>query len=310
MLEVRDIHRAFPGTPPVEALRGVGFTVRRGEIVGLLGGNGAGKTTLLRILSTLLLPSAGQATICGDDVAEDPHRARRHISVVFGGERGLYPRLSALDNAMFFGGLSGVRHRLRSRALGALEEVGLAQRAGSRVETFSKGMRQRLHLAVGLLNRPRLLMLDEPTVGLDLMEAQRIRQTVTRLADEGTAILLTSHNPADIDRLAGRVILLDSGRVSHDLPIAEFRKQAGFTAEVRLCGPGTAPRGPGPLLGDPSVRIRQGEEDWTLTFHVDAWDASVLDQLADLVRRHPVTDVDVASPGVEAVMRKLVQSHE
>ncbi|WP_331772907.1 ABC transporter ATP-binding protein (plasmid) [Embleya sp. NBC_00888] len=310
MLEVRDLSRTFPGTPPVEALRGVGFTIGEGEVVGLLGGNGAGKTTLLKILSTLLLPSAGHAAICGDDVATHSRRARRHLSVVFGGERGLYPRLSALDNVMFFGGLSGVRRRLRPRALSALEGVGLAERADSRVETFSKGMRQRLHLAIGLLNQPRLLMLDEPTVGLDLMEAQRIRDTVTRLATAGTAILLTSHYPADIDQLAGRVVLLDSGRVSHDLPIVEFRKQAGFTAEVRLSGPGAAPRGADPLLSDPSVRIQQNRDDWTLTFQVDTWSPVMFIQLADVVRRHPVTDINVASPGIEAVMRRLVPSHE
>ncbi|GAA3398024.1 ABC transporter ATP-binding protein [Streptomyces roseoviridis] len=303
------LHRTFPGTPPVEALRGVGFTVRAGEAVGLLGGNGAGKTTLLKILSTLLLPSAGTAHVCGIDLAGDGRRARRHLGVVFGGDRGLYPRLSALDNIMFFGGLSGRHRHLRAHALAALEEVGLADRAKSRVETFSKGMRQRLHLAVGLLDRPCLLMLDEPTIGLDLMEAERVRETIARLARDGTAVVLTSHYPTDIDRLAGRVVLLDSGTVSHDLPIAEFRRQAGFTAEVRLSGPGVAPRDAAVLLSDASPRIHQDEKGWRITFQVAAWDAAVLDRLTEVVRRHPVTDIDVDSPGVEAVLRRLALNH-
>ncbi|ROQ78312.1 Doxorubicin resistance ATP-binding protein DrrA [Streptomyces sp. ADI92-24] len=309
VLQVENLRRTFQGTPPVEALRGVGLTVRTGEIVGLLGDNGAGKTTLLKILSTLLLPSAGGASVCGIDLARDGRLARRHLSVVFGGDRGLYPRLSALDNIMFFGGLSGSHRHLRTRSLAALEEVGLAERAGSRVETFSKGMRQRLHLAVGLLNWPCLLMLDEPTIGLDLAEAERVRDTIARLARAGTAVILTSHYPTDIDRLAGRVVLLDSGTVSHDLPIAEFRQQAGFTAEVRLSGPGVAPRDAAALLTDASVRIHQDEEGWRLTFQVGAWDAAVLDRLAEVVRRHPVADIDVASPGVEAVLRRLALNH-
>ncbi|MFI0829555.1 ABC transporter ATP-binding protein [Streptomyces roseolus] len=306
---MENLRRTFPGTPPVEVLRGVGFTVRAGEIVGLLGVNGAGKTTLLKILSTLLLPSAGKAGVCGIDLAGHGHEARRHFSVVFGGDRGLYPRLSALDNIMFFGGLSGPRRNLRTRALAALAEVGLAERARSRVETFSKGMRQRLHLAVGLLNQPCLLMLDEPTIGLDLMEAERVRDTVARLARAGTAVVLTSHYPTDIDRLAGRVVLLDSGTVTHDLPIAEFRRQAGFTAEVRLSGPGVAPQDAAALLTDASVRIDQHEEGWKITFQVGAWDATVLSRLTEVVRRHPVADFDVASPGVEAVLRRLALNH-
>ncbi len=309
VLRAEDLRRTFPGPAPVEALRGVGFTVRAGEIVGLLGDNGAGKTTLLKILSTLLLPSSGRAGVCGIDLARDGRRARRHLSVVFGGDRGLYPRLSALDNIMFFGGLSGPHRHLRTRALAALEEVGLAERAKSRVETFSKGMRQRLHLAVGLLNQPCLLMLDEPTIGLDLMEAERVRGTVARLARAGTAVVLTSHYPTDIDRLAGRVVLLDAGTVSHDLPIAEFRRQAGFTAEVRLSGPGIAPHDVAVLLTDASVQIQQDDESWRITFQVGAWDAAVLGRLTEVVRRHPVADIDVASPGVEAVMRRLALNH-
>ncbi|MFJ1868787.1 ABC transporter ATP-binding protein [Streptomyces sp. NPDC088097] len=309
MLRIRDLRRTFPGTPPTEVLRGVSFTVQAGEIVGLLGVNGAGKTTLLKILSTLLLPSGGEAEICSHDVAERGGRARRHIGVIFGGDRGLYPRLSALDNIMFFGGLSGPRRHLRPRALEALDQVGLVQRADSRVETFSKGMRQRLHLAIGLLNRPCLLMLDEPTVGLDLEEAQRVRQMVATLAGAGTAVLLTSHYPVDIDRLASRVVLLGAGRVTHDLPIAQFRRQAGFTAEVRLSGSGMAAQDFPSVMRDPTARILQDENGWTITFQVESWDADVLTRLARLVREHPVADIDVSSPGVEAVLRRLASGH-
>ncbi|MFG2617000.1 ABC transporter ATP-binding protein [Streptomyces sp. NPDC048507] len=310
VLHLRNLSRTFPGTTPTEALSAISFTVRAGEIVGLLGANGAGKTTLLKILSTLLLPSGGEAVVCGFDVAAHGSRARRHLGVIFGGDRGLYPRLSALDNIMFFGGLSGPRRHLRARALKALDDVGLAQRADSPVETFSKGMRQRLHLAIGLLHQPCLLMLDEPTVGLDLGEAERVREMVAGLAGTGTAVLLTSHYPVDIERLASRVILLGSGRVTHDLPIDRFRRQAGFTAEVRLAGPGAAPAGIAPVLQDPSLRTQEDEHGWTTTFQVGSWDADVFTRLARVVRDHPVADIDVSSPGIEAVLRRLARGHE
>src|SRR5690606_25555029 len=122
-LVVEGVSRTFRGKPPVTALRDVSFVVESGEVLGLLGANGAGKTTLIKILATLLLPTAGRALVCGHDVATAPARARAHLSVVLGGDRGLYERLSALDNLVFFAALHGVRRGVKKRALDALAQV-------------------------------------------------------------------------------------------------------------------------------------------------------------------------------------------
>ena len=304
VLEVSDIHRTFAGRAPVEALRGVSFTAGPGEVVGLLGVNGAGKTTLVKIVSTLLLPTHGRASVCGYDVVRQSRDARAHLGVVFGGDRGLYPRLSALDNVVFFGGLSGLRRGLRRRALAALEQVGLADRARSRVETFSRGMRQRLHLAVGLLHTPPLVLLDEPTVGLDTVETQRVRETIAELARTGVTVLLTSHYPADIDALSTRVVVLTDGVVAHDLPIETFRRLAGFVAEVRIRGVGDPPDTHGESAGGQEIVVAS-DGSWLITWRLRSWDADALGRIATAASGSRVTDLSIDPVGLEVVLRSL-----
>jgi ABC-2 type transport system ATP-binding protein len=305
VLEVHDVHRSFPGTPPLHALRGVSFEAHRGEVLGLLGVNGAGKTTLLRIISTLLLPTSGTARVCGHDVVHRGRDARANLGVVFGGDRGLYTRLTAMDNLVFFGGLAGIRRGLRRRAAEALEQVGLADRANSRVETFSRGMRQRVHLAAGLLHRPPLVLLDEPTVGLDAAEAHRVRDTVAALATSGVTILLTSHYPVDIEVLAHRVVVLAGGVISHDLPIAAFRQLAGFVAEVHIRGRGD----PGPLTGFGTARdtsVTQATDGtWEVRLRLRSWDPAALARVSSIAAAAQVTDLTVEPVGLDTVLQTL-----
>jgi len=215
-VEVQDIRRVF--TPrkrePVVALDDVSLSIPLGEVHGLLGPNGAGKTTLVKILSTVLLPSAGRAFVCGHDVVAETKAVRPLIGIVFGGERGLYTRLSARQNLEYWGALyqlNGAEIKKRTELL--LERVGLTDRAGQRVEEFSRGMKQRLHLARGLMGDARVLFLDEPTTGMDPLAAREFRQLIGELKGEGRTILLTTHDMVEAETVCDRVTLIDHGRL-------------------------------------------------------------------------------------------------
>ncbi|RFU37367.1 ABC transporter ATP-binding protein [Actinomadura logoneensis] len=198
----------------VVALDDLTLTIDRNEIHGLLGPNGAGKTTLVKILSTVLLPTSGTARVLGHDVVAETGAVRSLVGLVLGGDRGLYDRLTARRNLLFWGALYKLDARtVRLRADALLERVGLADRADDPVERFSRGMRQRLHLARGLLHEPRVLFLDEPTSGLDPVAATAFRRLVLDLRDEGRTFLLATHDMDEATALCDRVSLIDRGRL-------------------------------------------------------------------------------------------------
>jgi ABC-2 type transport system ATP-binding protein len=223
----------------VEAVRGVSFGIEQGELFGLLGPNGAGKTTTIKMLITLLLPTGGRATVLGHDVVDAPRAVRRHIGYVFGGDRGLYERLSALDNLRYFAELYGVPGREQRQRIGLLlEMVGLTGREKERVEGFSRGMRQRLHIARGLLHDPEVLFLDEPTIGIDPVGARELRATIASLREQGKTILLTTHYMFEADELCDRIAVIRDGRiVAEGSPTAlKQRVSAGHVVEVETFG--------------------------------------------------------------------------
>jgi ABC-2 type transport system ATP-binding protein len=199
-------------TAVVEALRGVSFEVERGELFGLLGPNGAGKTTMIKVLTTLLLPTSGSARVLGFDVRRQARQIRGRVGYVFGGDRGLYDRLSAHDNLRYFADLYRVPPReRRGRIDSLLEMVELKGRERERVETYSRGMRQRLHIARGLLHDPEILFLDEPTIGLDPVGARELRETIGTLHQAGKTILLTTHYMYEADALCQRIAVIANG---------------------------------------------------------------------------------------------------
>ncbi|MEH0971286.1 ABC transporter ATP-binding protein [Micromonospora sp. CPCC 205546] len=222
VVEVRDLVRVYRSKRKAEekvALRGVTLTVDDGEILGLLGPNGAGKTTLVKILSTVLLPTSGTAKILDKDVAAAPRAVRENVGVVFGGERGLYPRISARQNLDFWAALYRLdRRTARRRCAELLDRVGLGDRADDAVETFSRGMKQRLHLARGLIHGPRILFFDEPTTGMDPVAAREFRTLVHELRKEGRTVFLTTHDMAEAEALCDRVTLIDHGSLVLDEP--------------------------------------------------------------------------------------------
>jgi len=198
----------------VVAVDDISFDVHPGELFGLLGPNGAGKTTTVKMLTTLLLPTAGSARILGYDVTHQPERIRPRIGFIFGGERGLYWRLSATDNLRYFASLYHVDPEVsRSRIPFLLEMVGLTGREKEKVEGYSRGMKQRLHVARTLLHDPEVLFLDEPTIGLDPVGARELRHVVQNLQLEGKTILLTTHYMFEADALCQRIAVINHGRI-------------------------------------------------------------------------------------------------
>ncbi len=209
------------------ALDGVTFSVARGEIFGLLGPNGGGKTTLFRILSTLLLPASGRASIFGLDITREPHAVRRRIGVVFQAAS-LDRKLSALENLIHQGHLYGMRGRaLRQRAQESLSRLSLADRASARVETLSGGLQRRVELAKGLLHKPDLLLLDEPSAGLDPGARRDLWQYLTYLREsDHVTVLVTTHLLEEAER-CDRLGILDRGKLVAEGTPEQLKKSIG-----------------------------------------------------------------------------------
>ncbi len=231
----------------VVALDSLSLQVQPGEVYGVLGPNGAGKTTAIRIFSTLLIPTAGSAQVMGHDVVKAAGEVRRRIGLILGGERGLYERLTGRQNLQYFASLYLMSPRRGAeRADAALEEVGLSHAADRKVEQYSRGMRQRLHVARGLLPDPDVIFMDEPTIGLDPEAAQDFRRLVPELRERGKTVLLTTHYMLEADVLCERIAVIDHGRlVALDTPEGLKRRfgQGQVTeATLRAAAPGLAER--------------------------------------------------------------------
>jgi ABC-2 type transport system ATP-binding protein len=223
----------------VEAVRGISFAVERGELFGLLGPNGAGKTTTIKMLITLLLPTSGEARVLGHDVVSEAREVRKRIGYVFGGDRGLYERLSARDNLRYFAELYGVSGKAqRKRIEEVLELVGLRGRDHERVEGYSRGMRQRLHIARGILHDPEVVFLDEPTLGVDPVGARELRQTIADLIAAGKTVLLTTHYMFEADALCDRIAVIAKGRIVGTGTPAELKERVaeGRVTEIEVFG--------------------------------------------------------------------------
>jgi ABC-2 type transport system ATP-binding protein len=222
VIEVQNLRRVFMTTigvvrrkaKEVVAVEDISFEVYPGELFGLLGPNGAGKTTTVKMLTTLLIPSGGRASVLGHDVVEGADALRGKIGFIFGGERGLYWRLSAVDNLRYFASLYHMDpDETRRRIPYLLELVGLSDRGEEKVEGYSRGMKQRLHIARTLLHDPPVLFLDEPTIGLDPVGARELRAVVRDLQSEQKTILLTTHYMFEADALCQRIGVINHGRI-------------------------------------------------------------------------------------------------
>jgi len=216
-IETRDLVRIFKGKDQtVKALDKVSVSIGEGEIFGLLGPNGAGKTTLIKILTTLLLPTSGEAYVGGFNVAKEPNKVRKIISLVSGGETPGYGILSASENLWFFSQLYGLSSSSAKEEIKRLmADLDFEDYANMRMSKLSSGYKQRLNLARGLLNNPKILFLDEPTLGLDVLTSKKLRSYIVDWAkrEKKGTVLLTTHYMAEADEMCDRVAIIDRGRV-------------------------------------------------------------------------------------------------
>ncbi len=224
ILEVKELVKKYG---EFTAVNGISFDIQEGETFSLLGPNGAGKTTTISILSTLYAPSGGTATVGGHSVTAEPMEVRKLIGVV-PQELALYEDLTARENLNFWGqmyGLSG--SLLKTRVETVLDQIGLADKAKDRIKTFSGGMKRRVNIGVGLLHRPRLLFMDEPTVGIDPQSRRAILDSVKALNEQGMTVLYTTHYMEEAEELSDRVGIIDHGELIALGTQAELTKQVG-----------------------------------------------------------------------------------
>ena len=224
ILEVHDLCKKYGD---FTAVKDVSFSIEEGEIFSLLGPNGAGKTTTISMLSTLFTPTSGEAVVAGHSVTREPMAVRRVIGVV-PQELALYEDLTARENLVFWGQMYGLGgEELERRTAEVLEEIGLTDRAKNRVRTYSGGMKRRVNIGVGLLHKPRLLFMDEPTVGIDPQSRRAILDTVKELNRQGMTVLYTTHYMEEAQELSDRVGIIDHGELIALGTQKELTRQVG-----------------------------------------------------------------------------------
>ena len=287
------------------ALDGVSFLVNAGEIVGLLGPNGAGKTTTLSILSGVIAPDSGRASIATHDLATEPREARRSLGLV-PQSLALYPTLTALENLMFWGRIQGMASSdALSHARTLLAEVGLDDRANDEVNEFSGGMMRRLNIACGMMHSPAAIMLDEPTVGVDPQSRGRIFAVVEAAAQAGGAILYSTHYMEEAERLCDRIVLIDHGKIVAQGTDRELIALAGTEPRIEIMTKKALP--PGWSNGIAGV----GEMPWEV---VNGFAAAAtlnnLEQVPDVIRRavevgDEVIEFHVHRPNLQDAFLKL-----
>jgi ABC-2 type transport system ATP-binding protein len=231
IVEARELVKKYKNLTAVDR---VSFEISEGELFGLLGPNGAGKTTTISIVSCLLEPTEGDVLVDGFSVRNHPNKVKNLLGVV-PQEIALYPTLTALENLKFWGRMYGLSEaKLKERIVETLEIAGLTERAKERIETYSGGMKRRINIAAGILHKPKVLLMDEPTVGIDPQSRNHILETVKKLNAAGTTIIYTSHYMEEVELLCDRVGIIDHGKIIAEGSIDELKKLIGSEEAINI----------------------------------------------------------------------------
>ncbi|MDG3003707.1 ABC transporter ATP-binding protein [Paludisphaera mucosa] len=234
-----EVHRLSKSYGPVQALDRISFALGRGEVAGLLGPNGAGKTTTMRILTTYLAPTSGRAVLCGRDVLDEPLEVRRNVGYLPENVP-LYGEMRVRELLEFRARLKDVpRSKRRHSVSGAIARCGLGEVENRPVGKLSRGFRQRVGLADAIVHDPPILILDEPTAGMDPIQVREVRSLVRELGERHT-VLLSTHIMSEVEAVCSRVVIIAQGRIALDAPVAELRSDAALLVEAR--GPAEAIR--------------------------------------------------------------------
>lgn len=211
MVEVLGLSKQFK---KVKAVDNISFSVKSGEIVGLLGENGAGKTTTLRMLATMLRPTEGTAKVNGYDVINDSKKVRGEIGILFGGEVGLYDRLTAKENIMYFAQLNGMNKEKAEKSIENLVKLlKMEEYIDRRVGKFSRGMKQKVAIARSIVHEPKVMLFDEPTAGLDVTASRIVQDFILQCKKDNRAIIFSSHSMNEVEKLCDRIVIINKGKI-------------------------------------------------------------------------------------------------
>jgi ABC-2 type transport system ATP-binding protein len=307
MPAILEVHNLVKKYGDFTAVKGISFDIQEGEIFSLLGPNGAGKTTTISVLSTLYEPTSGDVTVGGHSVSKDPMAVRRLIGMV-PQDLALYDDLTAAENLSFWGQMYGLGGKALKERIGeVLEQIGLSERANQRVKTYSGGMKRRVNIGVGLLHRPRLLFMDEPTVGIDPQSRRAILDSVKDLNRQGMTVLYTTHYMEEAAELSNRVGIIDHGELIALGSQAELTRQVGEHESLLLhLGESDNPTALAAALRGLAGVLKAEVTDHTVTvITIEAEDivAPVISKANELGIK--IRSVDIQEPNLETVFLSL-----
>lgn len=223
MIEVNNLSKQFKN---IKAVDNVNFKVNKGEILGLLGENGAGKTTTLRMIATMLKPTSGDAVIEGYSITKEPSKVRGEIGILFGGEVGLYDRLTARENMMYFARLNGMNDEEAEESIeNLINMLQMQEFIDRRVGKFSRGMKQKVAIARSIVHKPSVMLFDEPTIGLDVTASKIVQDFILSCKAENKSIIFSSHSMREVEKLCDRIIIIHKGKLIEEGTVEELKKK-------------------------------------------------------------------------------------